>query len=86
MPNAASSLFEDPGEVLRHGAPDKRADMFRRVTDLFLNGADRLNDGQIGVFDEVIVQPINKIEAKTPAEISARVLHGRWLEHGIRRP
>jgi hypothetical protein len=24
MPNANSSLFDDPGEVLRQGSPDKR--------------------------------------------------------------
>lgn len=69
MPNAASSLFDDPGEVLRHGAPDKRVDMPRCLTDLCLNKADRLIDAQIGVFDEVIEQSIDKIEAKTPAEI-----------------
>lgn len=77
MPNAASSLFDDPGEVLRHGAPDKRVDIPRCLTDLCFNKADRLIDEQIGVFDEVIEQSINKIEAKTPARISARPLHRR---------
>lgn len=73
MPNADSSLFDDLDEVLRHGSPDKRVDMLRRVTDLFLSDADRLNDEQIGVFDEVLAHLINKIEAKTLAEISARL-------------
>ena len=73
MPNSERSLFDDLEDALRNGAPDKRVDMLRRVTDLFLSDADRLNDQQIGVFDEVLVQLINKIEAKTLAEISARL-------------
>jgi hypothetical protein len=31
MPNADSSLFDDPDEVLRHGSPDQRVDMLRRA-------------------------------------------------------
>jgi len=73
VPHASASLFDDLDEVLRNGSPDKRVDMLRRVTDLFLNDADRLNDEQIGVFDEVLMHLINKIEAKALAEISARL-------------
>jgi uncharacterized protein (DUF2336 family) len=73
MPSSESSLFDDLDEVLRNGSPDKRVDMLRRVTDLFLSDADRLNDQQIGVFDEVLGHLINKIETKTLAEISARL-------------
>jgi hypothetical protein len=67
MPNACSSLFDDPDEVLRHGSPDKRVDMLRRLTDLFLSEADRLNDEQIGLFDGALLL-INKIEAKLGAQ------------------
>ena len=77
MPNAASVPFDDLDAVLRNGSPHKHVDLLRRVTDLFLNVADRLNDEQIGSLDRVLVQPINKIEAKTPAEISVRPRH-RW--------
>ena len=73
MSDTERSLFDDLDEVLRNGSPDKRVDMLRRVTDLFLSDADRLNDQQIGVFDEVLVHLINTIETKTLAEISARL-------------
>jgi uncharacterized protein (DUF2336 family) len=73
VPLANSSLFDDLDEVLRNGSPDKRVDMLRRVTDLFLNDADRLNEQQIGVFDDVLTHLITKIEAKALAEISARL-------------
>jgi len=77
MPNAASVPSNDLDAVLRDGSPDKRVDLLRRVTDLFLSVADRLNDQQIGAFDGVLVQPINKIEAKAPAEFSTRPRHRR---------
>ncbi len=71
MPNAASSLFDDPGHVVRHGSPGKRLDMLRCVSDLLLREVDRPNEKQIGVFDGVFLQPI-KIEARTPAKIGSR--------------
>ena len=76
MPQADWFLFDDPDAVLRNGSPDKRVDMLRRVTNLFLSDGDRLNDAQIGVFDGVIEQLINQIET-TPAEIRVRPLHRR---------
>jgi hypothetical protein len=77
MPQADVSLFDDLDAVLRNGSPDKRVDIPRRVTALFPSVADRLNDEQIGAFDAALVQPINKIEAKAPAEISTRPRHRR---------
>jgi uncharacterized protein (DUF2336 family) len=73
MTSGEQSLFDELDDVLRNGSSDKRVDMLRRVTELFLNDADRLNDQQIGVFDQVLVHLINKIEARTLAEISARL-------------
>ena len=77
MPNAASVPFNDLDAVLHNGSPDKRVDLLRRVTDLFLSVADRLNDEQIGAFDGVLAQPVNRMEAKAPAEISTRPRHRR---------
>ena len=73
MTSCERSLFDELDDVLRNGSSDKRVDMLRRVTDLFLNDADRLNDQQIGVFDQVLVHLINRIETRTLAEISARL-------------
>jgi hypothetical protein len=77
MPNAASVPFDDLDAVLRNGSPHKRVDLLRHVTDLFLTVADRLDDKQIGAFDGVLVQPINKDEAKAPAEFSTPPRHRR---------
>ena len=77
MPQADSLFFDDLDAVLRNVSPDNPVDMRRRLIDLFPRDADGLNDGQIGVFDRALGQPINQIEAKRRAEISARPLHGR---------
>lgn len=73
MTSREHSLFDELDEVLRNGSSDKRVDMLRRVTDLFLSDADRLNDQQVDVFDQVLVHLINRIETRTLAEISARL-------------
>jgi hypothetical protein len=69
MPNAASSLFDDPGDIGR--SPGKRVDRLGRVTDVVLSEVDRPNEEQIGMFGGRFLQPI-KIEAKTPAKIRSR--------------
>jgi uncharacterized protein (DUF2336 family) len=69
----SSSLFDDLDAALQGSSSEKRVAMLRQVTDLFLSEADRLNEAQIGVFDGVLVQLIERIEAGTLVEISERL-------------
>ena len=69
----SSSLFDDLDAALQSGSSEKRVAMLRQVTDLFLTEADRLNEEQIGVFDDVLVQLIERIETRTLVEISQRL-------------
>ena len=64
MCNPERSLFGELDDVLRDVSSAKRTGMLRRVTDLFLSDADRLNDRQFGVFDQVLVHLIDKIETR----------------------
>lgn len=74
MQNAdSSSLFDDLDAALKSGSSEKRVTMLRQVTDLFLSEANRLNEEQIGVFDDVLVQLIERIESRTLVEISERL-------------
>src|SRR3984893_7495862 len=73
MPEGEGSLFDDLDAALQSGSSEKRVAMLREVTDLFLNEADHLNENQIGVFDSVLKQLIERIEARTLAEISERL-------------
>lgn len=68
-----ASLLDDLDAALQSGSSEKRVAMLRQVTDLFLSEADHLNEEQIGVFDHVLVQLIERIETRALAEISERL-------------
>jgi uncharacterized protein (DUF2336 family) len=68
-----SCLFDELDAALQSGSSEKRLAMLRQVTDLFLIEADRLSEEQIGIFDVVLVQLIERIEARTLMEISERL-------------
>ena len=68
-----SSLIADLEDAIRSGSRDRRVETLRRVTDLFLNDADRLNEAQVEVFDDVLCHLIKRIETRTLAELSSRL-------------
>jgi uncharacterized protein (DUF2336 family) len=57
--------------AVKGGSSARRIQMLRQVTDLFLSDADRLNEAQIGVFDDVLVRLIERMESRTLAQLSA---------------
>ena len=56
--------------AVKGGSSTRRIQMLRQVTDLFLSDADRLNEAQIGVFDDVLVRLIERMESRTLAQLS----------------
>src|SRR6202034_3516612 len=70
---ASQSLIGELEDAIQSGSRDKRVDTLRRITDLFVADADRLNDQQIEVFDDVLGHLIKRIEGKAVAELSRRV-------------
>jgi uncharacterized protein (DUF2336 family) len=64
------SLIGELEDALKSGASDKRVATLRRVTNLFLDERDKLNDQQIGVFDDVLVHLMQRIESKALVELS----------------
>lgn len=71
MVTASSTLLiaELEGAV-KGGTPERRVQMLRQVTDLFLSDADRLSETQIGVFDDVLVRLIERVETRALAQLS----------------
>jgi uncharacterized protein (DUF2336 family) len=67
MPVAAAPalLIAELESALRSGSPARRVRMLRQITDLFVSDADRLNENQIGVFDDVLVRLVERMEART---------------------
>jgi len=64
------SLIVELEDAIKSGSSDKRVETLRRITDLFLNDADRLNETQIGLFDDVLCHLIKRIETKALVELS----------------
>lgn len=70
---AEQSLIGEIEGVLASGSPGKQAEILRRVTDLFLAGANRYSEEHVEVFDGVISVLAEKIETKARAELACRL-------------
>ena len=70
---AGQSLISELEDAIQSGSKDKRVDSLRRITDLFVADANRLNDEQIEVFDDVLCHLIKRIEGKALEELSRRL-------------
>jgi uncharacterized protein (DUF2336 family) len=68
---ARPSLIDELEDAIKSGSQEKRTTTLRRVADLFLNQADRLNEAQVAVFDDVLCHLVKRIEAKALVELSA---------------
>ncbi len=68
-----NSLISEVESAVASGSADKRVEVLRRITDLFMVRADQYSDEQIKVFDGVISQLVDQIEAKARAELARRL-------------
>jgi len=73
MRPVCESLIAELEWAVKDDLLENRIKTLRRVTDLFLNDAERLNDEQIKVFDDVLCLLIRKIEGKALVELSRRL-------------
>jgi uncharacterized protein (DUF2336 family) len=67
------SIISELEAALQGGSQDKRVETLRRVTDLFLVDASRLNEQQVAVFDDVLGHLIERIEHGALAQLSGRL-------------
>lgn len=67
------SLLVEIEGTLASGSAVRQAEILRRVTDLFLGGADNYSDAQVDVFDGVILRLAARIETKARAELANRL-------------
>jgi uncharacterized protein (DUF2336 family) len=66
---ASTALIAELVGTVRGGS--RHAQVLRQLTDLFVSDADRLNETQISVFDDVLVPLLEQTEATTLAHLSA---------------
>jgi hypothetical protein len=65
------SLITHLEDALKSGSSEKRVATLKRVTNLFLNEANHLNEQQVAVFDDVLIHLVERIESKVLSELSA---------------
>lgn len=70
---ASPSLIEELESALNCGSSAQRADVLRRVTDLFLQGKDAYSEEHVTVFDDVMCHLIDKIERQALIRLSAQL-------------
>lgn len=68
-----ASLLPELEEIVQHGSAEKRAQTLRRITTLFLDGADRFTSESVALFDDVISCLIEEIEVRALAELARRL-------------
>jgi len=73
MPYADLSIVDEVEAAIKIGSAEKRLETVKRVTDLFLLSAGRLNIEQIELFDVVLDRLIKTIEIRAIADVSARM-------------
>jgi uncharacterized protein (DUF2336 family) len=67
------SIIAELEDAVRSSSSAKRISTLRQVTDLFLRDADRLNEDQVKVFDDVLCHLVARVESRVKAEVSARL-------------
>jgi uncharacterized protein (DUF2336 family) len=67
---ASTEFIAELERAVEGGSPARRAQMLRQVTQLLLSSASRLDVHQIGIFDDVLIRLIARVEAKILAQLS----------------
>ena len=69
----AASVIDELEQVLAAGSSDRRTEILRRVTDLYLGHATGFKDEQVGLFDDVLAHLIKQVETRALAELGAKL-------------
>ncbi|HEX5217513.1 MAG TPA: DUF2336 domain-containing protein [Vicinamibacterales bacterium] len=69
----AHPLFAELEATLTNGPGSQRFTILRKITDLFLSGADTYSDDHVAVFDELMSRLTERIERQALIELSGRL-------------
>ena len=68
---ASAELISDVEAAVSGGSPERRVLMLRRLIQLLVSSAARLNETQLGVFDDVLVRLIKHVEPQALVQLSS---------------
>jgi Uncharacterised protein conserved in bacteria (DUF2336) len=66
-------LIAELEAALASGTNTRRVEMLTRITELFVRGASRYSEQQIGVFDDVMARLVSTVEAEARAQLAHRL-------------
>jgi hypothetical protein len=70
------SIIAELEEAIRSGSSANQISTLRQVTDLFLRDADRLNEDQVRVFDDVLSHLVARVKTTTARWFGLAWPHG----------
>jgi uncharacterized protein (DUF2336 family) len=73
MQGSNVAIVRELESSLRDGSPDKRQEVLKRVTDLFVGAATDYSDEVTGLFDQVMGHLIHHVESRALVELSTRL-------------
>lgn len=68
-----ASLISELEIAVQGSSAEQRIGTMRRISDLFLTNADRISEAQVGLFDDVLLHLITRVENRALAELGARL-------------
>jgi uncharacterized protein (DUF2336 family) len=83
---ACAELISELEAAVARGSPERRNVILLRITHLFLSRADRLNEVQVGIFDDVLLRLISRAEPQSLIKLSSTLSEsiaapGKALHH-----
>jgi uncharacterized protein (DUF2336 family) len=69
----STNLIDELEDAIADKGLGRRAEILRRVTDLFMSGSGKFSDDQIGLFDEVMSRLVEQVELSAREAFSARL-------------
>jgi uncharacterized protein (DUF2336 family) len=69
---SAKPLIIELEDAVKGGSLGQRISTMKRMTDLFLSGADRFTEDQVALFDNVLCHLVKWVESKALSELSRR--------------
>lgn len=73
QPGGASSLIDELEKATHEASHERRVQMLRNVTDLFIGSATKINHDQVDLFGDVLGQLISQVENKALIELGAKL-------------
>src|SRR6516165_3488035 len=67
------SLIPELEEVVQNGPSARRAEMLRRITTLFIEGAELFNEDHVQLFDGVLARLIDEVDADARIHLAHRL-------------